>query len=148
MPAEASLFAVWKNGGMDDIVRVQQYIDRARDFFMAMQLVRDDLLYANSAALLAVHSAISYSDALRVGLGDGGLQGEDHNSDARSLVRLLHERGGIDESGVKHLKYLVSQKSMIAYSGRENWTRVKFGNLPRRQNDLPVGSIQLEEGLA
>ena len=101
-----------------DAVRVQHYIDRARDFFKGMQLVRDDVLYQNTAALLAIHSAISYSDALRTGLGDVNINADDHNQAVKSLLYLLQQRRWNDHTGFTHLQYLMSQKSAVAYSSR------------------------------
>ena len=100
------------------VVDVQLYIARAKDFFSAMQLMRDDELYENSTALLAIHSAISYADALRNGLGQMSQQAEDHTKAVNSLLSLLRDRGFGDEAGLTHLKYLLSQKTAISYSNR------------------------------
>jgi hypothetical protein len=77
--------------------------------------LKGDDSYANSASLLAIHSAISYADALRVGLGDLRLASEDHRSSVESLQRLLAERRFEDMSGIKNLRDLVSRKSQVAY---------------------------------
>jgi hypothetical protein len=101
-------------------VLVQHYIQRARDFFQAMQLLRDDGDYKNAAGLLAIHSAISYADALRVGLGDSRLQAESHTKSIIDLRNLLVQRRYENLSGVDHLAFLLSKKSAISY-GKERF---------------------------
>ena len=55
-------------------VQVQHYLGRARDFLKGMELLKDDLAeFKHSSALLGIHGAISYCDALRVGLGSENL---------------------------------------------------------------------------
>jgi hypothetical protein len=51
-------------------VRVEHYIRRANDFLDGMRLTNLDESLLSSSALLAIHSAVSYSDALRIGLGE------------------------------------------------------------------------------
>ncbi len=68
-----------------------------------------------SAALLGIHSAISYADALRTALGDTDLSAEDHLKAAARLKQVLAERKVEDVSGVQRFSTLVKQKSAIAY---------------------------------
>jgi hypothetical protein len=69
--------------------QVEHYIRWASDFVRGMKMTQGDDLYRNSSALLAIHSAISYADALRVGLGDSQLSNEDHKVATDRLKRLL-----------------------------------------------------------
>jgi hypothetical protein len=108
---------VWKNASMQ-AVEVVHYIRRATDFLEGMQLTRNDKDYWNSSALLAIHSAVSYSDALRKGLGDTKLSSDDHRKAAESLEQALSSHGLSDQTGLKHLRYLLSKKNLIAYSDR------------------------------
>jgi len=94
---------------------VRHYIQRATDFFSGMQLTRDDEPYRNSSALLAIHSAVSYTDALRTGLGDDKLTGDDHNQAVDALRRLLNTRKVTTQDGIDHFRYLISKKSFVAY---------------------------------
>jgi hypothetical protein len=103
---------------MMQAVQVQHYIERAADFLQGMQLTRTDESYWNSSALLAIHSAVSYSDALRVGLGDQKLSADDHKQAADSLHRLLAEKKLDDQAGFKHLQFLLSKKTLVTYSAR------------------------------
>ena len=108
---------VWKNSFME-AARVRIYIDRAADFYAGLDLMRDGTEYRHSSALLAIHSAIAYSDALRIGLGDERLYGDDHREALKSLRRLLRATRLNDESGLPHFEYLLSMKTFVAYSDK------------------------------
>lgn len=94
---------------------VEHYLQRARDLFLGMPLVRDAEPYRNSAALLAIHSAVSFSDALRAGLGDEKLQNDTHDQAANSLRQLLLARKTEIGSGLSHFQYLLGRKSVVTY---------------------------------
>jgi len=98
--------------------QVRHYLQRATDFLEGMELTRIDEFYLNSAALLAIHSAVSYSDALRVGLGDTTLSAGDHQKAASALQRLLVSKHLEDQSGVKHFKFLLSRKNLVTYGNQ------------------------------
>jgi hypothetical protein len=101
-------------------VQVQHYLGRARDFFNGMRLLQDDLSdYMSSTALLGIHCAISYSDALRTGLGCAGVSAEDHQSAARDLKATLSSRKFENAQGVDRLGKLLTKKSRIAYGSDE-----------------------------
>ena len=67
------------------------------------------------AALLAIHSAISYSDALRTGFGAKGLTSGDHHTAVNALRQFLRPN---QVDGLRHLKQLLAKKSAIAYGSR------------------------------
>ncbi len=91
------------------------YLNRAQDFARGMGLMRDDPAYTQSAALLAIHSAIAYSDALRTGLGDAVLSSDDHQSALKTLRSLIDA----DEvSGLAQLQKLLTYKSAVSYGNR------------------------------
>lgn len=96
-------------------VRVQHYIQRATDLLEGMQLTRTDSSYWNSSALLAIHSAVSYSDALRVGLGDHSLASDDHGKAADALQKVLPSKNPDKNHGLGHLRYLLSKKHLVTY---------------------------------
>lgn len=80
-----------------------------------MKLCQDDLpAYAAAAALLAVHSAISYSDALLIGLGGARPRSENHREAVAALKRAC-TKAKIDQGGIKHFRGLVSAKTDISY---------------------------------
>jgi hypothetical protein len=105
-------------------VQVQHYLGRARDFLKGMDLLQGDLAeYRFSSALLGIHGAISYCDALRIGLGSQRVSSDDHGSAAEELKSLLSARKYEKLQGVDRLGKLLSRKSRIAYTAdavREN----------------------------
>jgi hypothetical protein len=97
-------------------IEVQHFLGRARDFLEAMGILKNDPPeYRYSSALLGIHGAMSYSDALRVGLGSQSVSSKDHRGAAKDLRLLLNGRGFEKPQGVDRLKYLLSKKSRIAY---------------------------------
>jgi hypothetical protein len=96
-------------------IQVEHYLKRAADFSYVVLLLRGDASHRYSSALLAIHAAISYSDALRIGLGDNKLGRDDHNAAADALKQILASSNLSDETGLSHLRYLLSNKSLVAY---------------------------------
>jgi len=98
-------------------VEVQHYLSRARDFLQGADLLKEDLtLFRFSSALLGIHGAISYCDALRTGMGSTKLSSDDHQAAARDLRSLLLSRKFSNLRGVDRLEKLLSKKSRIAYA--------------------------------
>jgi len=98
-------------------IEVQHYLSRARDFLSGMDLLQADLdAYSYSSALLGVHGAISYADALRTGMGSKKLSSDNHSQAAKELKSLLDSRRFKQQQGVKHYKLLLAAKSMISYA--------------------------------
>lgn len=98
-------------------VQVQHYLERARDFFNGMRLLRDGLPeYMSSSALLGIHSAISYSDALRTGMGCTDVSSDDHLSAASDLKSRLLSRRSEKAGGAERLSRILSKKNLIAYA--------------------------------
>lgn len=97
-------------------VQVQHYLGRARDFLKGMEFLKDDLAeFKHSSALLGIHGAISYCDALRVGLGSKSLSSDDHRIASRELKAQLTSRRFKELQGLDRLEKLLAQKSTIAY---------------------------------
>jgi hypothetical protein len=91
------------------------YHRRATQLADAMKLCQDDLsAYASAAALLAVHSAISYSDAVLIGLGGARPRGENHQQAVVALKRAC-SGARLDHHGIAHLQRLLSAKTEISY---------------------------------
>jgi hypothetical protein len=98
-----------------DEVSFTVYYRRATQLADAMKLCRDDLsAYASAAVLLAVHSAISYSDAVLIGLGGTRPRGENHREAVTALRRACN-RAKVDQHGIAHYQKLVSTKTDISY---------------------------------
>jgi hypothetical protein len=108
---------------------VQHYLARGDDFIEGMKELRRKEDYPYSSALLAIHAAVSYCDALRIGLGDRELADDDHGTAARKLRLLLVERRrNLDDSGIKHLEMLTGKKSLVAY-GKGRISDTDFENI-------------------
>jgi hypothetical protein len=91
------------------------YYRRATQLADAMKLCQDGVsTYASAVALLAVHSAISFSDALLIGLGSKRPHGENHREAIEALKRAC-TRAKIDQQGVGHFQKLLSVKTDISY---------------------------------
>lgn len=91
------------------------YYQRAVQLADAMKLCQDDLTsFGSAAALLAVHSAISYSDAVLIGLGATRPRGENHAQAVAALKRACTE-AKVDPQGIDHFRRLVSAKTAISY---------------------------------
>ena len=91
------------------------YYRRATQLADAMKLCRDDLsAYASAAALLAVHSAISYSDALLIGFGGVRPRGENHREAVTALKRAC-TKARVDQQGIGHFQKLLSVKTDVSY---------------------------------
>lgn len=100
-----------------EAVEVQNFLARARDFLKGMELLQDDLAeYRSSSALLGIHGAISYSDALRTGLGSEDVSSDDHRNAARELKRLLTDRNFDKPQGADRPGKLLGKKSTVEYS--------------------------------
>lgn len=90
------------------------YYCRAVQLADAMKLCRDDLrAYGSAAALLAVHSSISYSDAVLIRLGSTRSRGDNHR-EAIAALRRACTKAKTDQQGIKHFQGLVSAKSDIS----------------------------------
>jgi hypothetical protein len=95
------------------------YHRRATQLADAMKLCQDDLsAYASAAALLAVHSAISYSDAVLIGLGGARPRGENHREAITALKRAC-TGAGVDLRGIVHLRKLLGSKTDISYGEQQ-----------------------------
>ena len=99
-------------------VEVQHYLGRARDFLEGMKFLKDDLdAFRFSSALLGIHCAMSYCDALRIGLGSTKVSSDDHRTAAEDLRKqLADDRRCGNLRGVDHLRDILSKKSRIAYA--------------------------------
>jgi hypothetical protein len=102
-------------------IEVQHYLGCARDFLKGVDLLKDDLVaYKYSSALLGIHAAISYSDAIRIGLGSKRLSSDDHRSAVEDLRTQIGARNWNAHNGPDRLQKLLGYKSKIAYGQYES----------------------------
>jgi hypothetical protein len=95
------------------VEQLDTFLRRAGDLSRGMKLLRDDNAFTQSAALLAIHAAIAYADALRVGYGDDRLSSDDHSTALAALRRCVNQHE--DLTGVVRLQKLLSEKTAVAY---------------------------------
>jgi len=101
-----------------DEASLEVFRSRALQLTNAMRLCSEDCpSYASAVALLAVHSAISYNDALCIRLLGERPKGKDHK-DAIPLVTRACKKARIAPDGIKHLERLLSAKTAISYGDR------------------------------
>jgi hypothetical protein len=99
-------------------IESQQYIDKADHFLQGMKLLNDDVSsYRTGIGLLAIHSAISLSDAITVGLTGKRRTYQDHAKAARELESVCSSNRISDKKGIDHFKWLLAQKNEVAYQG-------------------------------
>lgn len=101
-----------------DETSLEVYRNRASQLANAMSLCADDYTsYASAVALLAVHSAISYNDALHIQLTGTRCKYTDHRMAAESAKKACG-KAKIPTDGIKHLEKLLSAKTDISYGDR------------------------------
>ena len=93
--------------------RLSTFLRREQDFSRGMKLFGDEASYSQSAALLGIHAAISYADALRTGRGDESLASDDHQSAVRALRSQI--RPEEDHEGLRRFQRLLGEKSAVSY---------------------------------
>jgi hypothetical protein len=109
---------------IDDEVKARHYRDRGECFLRAMRLVSDESLlaaelrdYMAAAALLAVHSAIAFADAILT-LRTGERSTAQDHKEAVSKLRKVCDDLRRDASGIGHLSKLLASKDHFAYGDR------------------------------
>ncbi len=87
---------------------------RAEQLANAMELCHDDMPhYSAAVGLLAVHSAISYNDAIQIKLTGKRAKSQDHQR-AATATEAACRRARMDTPGVRHLKNLLRVKTHVS----------------------------------
>ncbi|HUV96200.1 MAG TPA: hypothetical protein VMV98_01910 [Acidobacteriaceae bacterium] len=82
-----------------------------------MKLLMDDVAsYKSAVALLAVHSAIAFNDAVLERLTGAVPKRKDH-ADGHRQTKEACSRKKIDAAGVQHLQRLIASKTSYSYAG-------------------------------
>jgi hypothetical protein len=79
------------------------YRRRGQQMADAMRLCREDSAYAAASALLAVHSAIAYNDAVQAKLVGKVKQGKNHRATVAE-TRKACEQARVPHHGLRHLE--------------------------------------------
>jgi hypothetical protein len=102
-----------------DEIRVRVHHDRALQLANAMELCHDGMeAYASAVALLAVHSAVSYDDAVLIKLTGQRSRSQDHKKAVAAITKAC-KKGKIRTEGIKHLDKLVGAKTYVSYGDKE-----------------------------
>ena len=90
---------------------------QAEELLSAMKLLMEDVAaYKSAVALLAVHSAIAFNDAVLERLTGTGPKGKDHAEGHRQTKAACASKK-IDSAGVQHLEKLIASKTSYSYAG-------------------------------
>jgi hypothetical protein len=111
--------------------KAQHFLSRAEAFGAGMAHLGDyDLeAFAPAVALLAIHSAISFADAVFVTAKGQRCNEQDHASAIRELARLCAARR-FDDAGVAPFRWLIKHKNDVAYlEKRVDINQVKLARL-------------------
>ena len=94
---------------------------QAEELLRAMNLLMDDIAsYKSGVALLAVHSAIAFNDAVLEKLGVGASPKSSNHSMAYRKTDKACAAKEIDRNGLQHLQSLLANKTGYSYSGIVN----------------------------
>ncbi len=98
---------------------VLHYRQRAESFYRTAQdlHILDAGTHAPAIGLLSVHGCIAMTDALLVAAEGERPRGDDHAEAARQLRGWCSAKS-ISETGVKHLEWLLKQKTHFSYDDR------------------------------
>lgn len=77
-------------------------------------MAEDDAPYGNAIALLGIHAAISYTDALAIAYGEKK-SADEHTKAVDTLRSILGSR--LPETQVKQLRKILLQKDTVSYQG-------------------------------
>jgi LmbE family N-acetylglucosaminyl deacetylase len=92
-----------------------------------MELCHDDMAgYSAAVGVLAVHSAISYSDAVQIKLSGKRTKPQDHQRAVRA-TKAACQSARIESRGVAYLEKLLSAKTDVSYGdARVDNRRIEF----------------------
>jgi hypothetical protein len=90
------------------------YYERGKQLSYARKLMDSDKETVSALALVSIHSAIAYNDALLTRLSGKPSRGEDHASAANATEKHCRSKK-IDSRGLQHLKQLIGKKTPYSY---------------------------------
>jgi hypothetical protein len=101
-------------------VATEHYVQKSGQFLHSMNILFDLDFDGSRAgiALLAIHSAIALNDAIQMGLLGKQSKYENHAQTLRQLKRICGERKIQDVIGIRHLKWLLDNKTDVSYGLR------------------------------
>ena len=101
------------------VISDRVYHDRGSQLAKAMRLCRyNHPAFLSAAALLAVHSAIAYNDAVQIKLTGDRSRTQDHGQAVAAIKRACGI-ANIEPRGIAHLGKLLSMKTDVSYGDKE-----------------------------
>lgn len=101
-----------------DNAQLAIYRERGLQLGKAMRLCQsNDPPFYSAAALLAVHSAIAYNDAVQIKLTGRKSQYEDHRRAVKPTMSAC-QRARIETNGVEQLRVLLGAKTDVSYGDK------------------------------
>ena len=97
-----------------DPAKANHHFRRAEVFFASIRLLLSDRDYAAAVPLLAVHGAISLTDAVLIKYSRKRSSDQDHRTVAKYLRNLCHSKN-VSNDGVRRLESLLERKTDYAY---------------------------------
>ncbi len=96
--------------------KIDHYRERAESFIEAMKLLFGGHEYRHAVALLAVHSAIAFADAVTLALTGNRGRYQDHREAVRQFRRICRRPDvKVEPEGLGHFEWLVSNKNKFSY---------------------------------
>jgi len=80
-----------------------------------LQLSEEGDMYGNAVAILAIHAAIAYADAVCIAFGEFKSTEGDHQGAVKALKEAVGPRA--DVQAIKALGLILSEKDQVAYQG-------------------------------
>jgi len=80
------------------------------------QLASEGDTYGNALAIVAIHAAIAYADALSIAFRELKSVDGDHSMTVATLRHAIGHRA--DEAQIRRLENIIDQKSAVSYQGR------------------------------
>ena len=98
-----------------DTINLVHHRNRAESYMTGIKLLGDDIEhYGHCVTLMAIHSAISFTDAVLIGCTGQRSNEADHNAVLKPMLKLCGTRR-IEPDGVNHLRWLLSRKTDFVY---------------------------------
>jgi hypothetical protein len=97
---------------------IEIFKERGEQLALSRQLMTTDSAYTAALALVSIHCAIAFNDALLLKLTGGRSQSADHMAAVRLTEKQCSKRK-ITPTGLKHLKELVKAKTRVSYSNEK-----------------------------
>ena len=93
------------------------YYERGQQLSYARELMNETKETVSALALVSIHSAISFNDALLIRLSGEPSRNEDHAAAARATERQCQSKK-LETKGLKHLKLLIANKTLYSYGDK------------------------------